>query len=418
MINLLLGAPGGGKSYEAVVYHVIPALEKGRKVITNLPLNVEELEKTFPGCGALIALRPQETTVRPFSTVDWYGDPWRDPEKGFGPLYVIDECHMALPRGGTPRDVDEWFALHRHEGADVLLITQSYGKVSKAVIDLVQTVYRVRKNTIFGSSKTYTRKVQDGVRGEVMNTGMREYNKAYFRYYRSHTMNSGLKSEAEANDIVPIWKHWTVYGALACLLIVAFMLLSGKTKLNPMEVGKPAPGAKLTETTPVPKGAITKPVPVGGAASQMVNNAAEVVKDGIAKLIEPFQGFGLHLAGHTIWQGEEVWYFAVSQNGTKVSGTTSRDLKKAGYIFDAVAPCIGRLTWQDKSRWILCDSPKMVMVATGSEAQGHRAASDGPLVPQRSEERTARPDSALPPQSPSLPLSPAPAFASGVTVER
>jgi zona occludens toxin len=57
VINLLLGAPGGGKSYEATVYHIIPALEKGRKVITNLPLNLEELEKIIPGCSSLIEIR-------------------------------------------------------------------------------------------------------------------------------------------------------------------------------------------------------------------------------------------------------------------------------------------------------------------------------------------------------------------------
>ncbi|EPW3551744.1 zonular occludens toxin domain-containing protein, partial [Pseudomonas aeruginosa] len=38
MINLILGQPGGGKSHEAVVYHVVPALNQGRKVITNLAL--------------------------------------------------------------------------------------------------------------------------------------------------------------------------------------------------------------------------------------------------------------------------------------------------------------------------------------------------------------------------------------------
>ncbi|MBI5918423.1 MAG: hypothetical protein HY849_03485 [Nitrosomonadales bacterium] len=44
MINLLLGPPGGGKSYEATVYHVLPALAKGRKIITNLPLDLDRIE--------------------------------------------------------------------------------------------------------------------------------------------------------------------------------------------------------------------------------------------------------------------------------------------------------------------------------------------------------------------------------------
>ena len=51
MLYAMIGRPGGGKSYEAVVYHVLPALRKGRKVITNLPLIVEmfaALDESFP----------------------------------------------------------------------------------------------------------------------------------------------------------------------------------------------------------------------------------------------------------------------------------------------------------------------------------------------------------------------------------
>ncbi|POB76042.1 zonular occludens toxin domain-containing protein, partial [Vibrio vulnificus] len=40
-------SPGSGKSYESVVYHVIPALKDGRKVVTNLPLNLEHFKQVF-----------------------------------------------------------------------------------------------------------------------------------------------------------------------------------------------------------------------------------------------------------------------------------------------------------------------------------------------------------------------------------
>ncbi|KRS22353.1 hypothetical protein AAY72_03840, partial [Alishewanella sp. WH16-1] len=41
MINGLSGRPGAGKTYEAVVSHILPALKQGRKIITNIPLNVD-----------------------------------------------------------------------------------------------------------------------------------------------------------------------------------------------------------------------------------------------------------------------------------------------------------------------------------------------------------------------------------------
>lgn len=57
MINLLEGVPGSGKSYEAVVYHVLPALKMGRKVITNLPLKLDQFAAIDPGYLDLIELR-------------------------------------------------------------------------------------------------------------------------------------------------------------------------------------------------------------------------------------------------------------------------------------------------------------------------------------------------------------------------
>src|SRR5665811_568267 len=132
MINILLGGPGGGKSYEAVVYHVLPAIMRGRKVITNLPLNIAEFEALEPGCSALIELRQKTLAVkpdeiedegggglmgllskaraakfvdRPFANIEDYATEWRHPEDGMGPLFVIDECHFCLPKFGTARAV-------------------------------------------------------------------------------------------------------------------------------------------------------------------------------------------------------------------------------------------------------------------------------------------------------------------------
>lgn len=222
MINLLIGPPGGGKSYEAVVFHVLPTLEQGRKVITNLPLNIAEIAKIEPRAPALIEMRTKSRKAgcEVFGDVSDYGDDWRDPETGQGALYVIDECHKPLPRGSTPRTVDEWYAEHRHEGADVLLMTQSYGKISKAITDQVQTLYRVKKMTVFGKPTHYIRKVQDGVRGEVMSTAERKYEERFYKLYKSHTRSLSAVLEADARDISPAYKQFyrasIVVTALGC----------------------------------------------------------------------------------------------------------------------------------------------------------------------------------------------------------
>ncbi len=69
MINILIGPPGGGKSYEAVVHHVLPALANGRKVITNLPLQMNRIAAIDASFVPLIEIRMKTLASKP--VVDW-----------------------------------------------------------------------------------------------------------------------------------------------------------------------------------------------------------------------------------------------------------------------------------------------------------------------------------------------------------
>lgn len=330
MINLLLGNPGGGKSYESVAFHIIPAvIERKRKVVTNLPLCLDMWEQYFPGSTKLIEIRtPYKVGDRlhqPFSRLDDYQDDWKDAETGVGCLYIIDECHKALPRQGTPVAVEEWYAEHRHTGSDVLLITQSYGKINSAIRDLVQVVYRCKKAVAFGSSDRYIRKVQDGIRGEVVNTSIREYEKKYFPLYKSHTKSDSAVQEAFASDIVPIWKRWPFRGAAICAVLfvgmVAYNLTSGDD---------PAPQVEPAQAT------YTEPQPVQQPAQEP---SPKAVPRGPDKKMHPFDGSTMHLQamiyGHRYRDGVEVEYLSgyvtIAQNGQPIRRVSFRDLWDSGY---------------------------------------------------------------------------------------
>lgn len=329
MINLLLGQPGGGKSYESVAFHVIPAVvEKKRKVITNLPLLLDMWEQFFPGSTKLIEIRGSYRhdgkLYRPFSREEDYQDDWKDPETGVGPLYIIDECHKSLPRQGTPVTVEEWYAEHRHTGADILLITQSYGKINAAIRDAVQVVYRCKKATAFGSNDKYIRKVQDGIRGEVVNISIREYEKKYFPLYKSHTKSNDSVQEAFASDIVPLWKRWPFKGAAICAVIVC-----GMTAWNLLRDGKHVP---------------VKPAPAVVVVSPQVKASAPPPKEeaqprGPDKRMHPYDGSAMHLQalvyGKRYREGKEEQflsgYVTISQNGQPIRRVSFRDLWDAGY---------------------------------------------------------------------------------------
>jgi zona occludens toxin len=352
MINFLLGRPGGGKSYEAVVYHVIPALEKGRKVITNLPLDLarfSEIDATWP---ALIELRTMgKDAVRPFSLPQHYGDPWRHPDDGSGPFYVIDECHLAMPAGGTVREVEEWYSLHRHESADVLLITQSYGKVSKSIRELCQVSYWVSKNTALGMAWSYTRKVRDGLRGEFVNEGQRYYKKRYFALYKSHTRGGG--AELGASDMKPIWQHWSFKGAALALLVVAYLFVSGKVHVpwsrQSREAAPVAAGSKPPAKVTVQNQPGRQP-----GAPKLAAQAGASKSDP-----EPYADRGLHIAGRLRMGGRDRLVVVVSQNGQLVTVTDSDALKRAGYAVEVLDDCVAQVRYGGRTRALICDAPQI-----------------------------------------------------------
>jgi zona occludens toxin len=363
MINLTLGQPGGGKSYEAVAFHIIPAIVRGRKVITNLSLNVDVFEQYFPGARQLIEIRGAVFTesglVRPFSLASHYGDTWKHPEDGVGPLYVIDECHLALPLRGTPVGVEEWYSLHRHELADVLLITQSYGKINKAIRDLVQLVYRCKKATAFGSSDRYIRKVQDGLRGEVVNTSIRKYEAKYFPLYKSHTLSGAAATEYSANDVIPYWKRWPFKGA-ALMMILAICVVVHQ----------------LTKSKPEPKQAVaTISAPRAAPVVQEQSKPAEPPKPpvesrGPDKKMHPYDGQPLHLVATLVGRrpnasGElEQWVggYVSLGDGVQVKTISFDDLRQTGYEITYLSPTVVSLMYKGYDvGYVVADVPRQSM---------------------------------------------------------
>lgn len=231
MINLIIGRPGGGKSYEAVKYHILPAIKAGRKIITNLPLNLDMFVQVFGAdVSKLITIVKTEyddfgNLNRPFSKVEDYQDEWRSEDGAIAPLVVVDEAHMVIPTTGTDIKLLEFLSMHRHYGYDIIYISQSDRKLHRDVRDMVQMQYRCSKNTALGSQQTYTQKVQDGCRGAVVNTNQRRYEESIFKFYKSHTGSNKQVSEAMAADVRPLWKSWMVIGSALFISLAIGMFI-------------------------------------------------------------------------------------------------------------------------------------------------------------------------------------------------
>lgn len=402
MINGLEGIPGSGKSYEAVAYHVLDSLQKGRLVVTNLPLFVDMFAAINPEYRKLIELRVRpapirgtwdasrvETdehgnmsgeafrlfedghveqpapSVRTFGHVWDYYHPWKD-AKGNGPLFVVDECHVPLPKIGTDPQVVEWFKLHRHFNADVLLMTQNFRRICADISDLLAMLVKCRKADILGDSGSYIRKVHGGYRGAVISTETRKYNPAYFKLYKSHTQGNSVAEQA-ASDVSPFLVKfnrfkWFVVSVAVGMCVWAFWPTPQKAKpaaaaAKPAWLveaernkGKPLLPANYSDPEPVAqKLAVAAP----GGKTQPVGTPAEIP--------EPYATKGLHVNGFIRMGGKTQYMLTVSENGATIGSVSESELVRAGYVFHGVSDCVATVQWRDRVRSITCDAPALTL---------------------------------------------------------
>ncbi len=394
MINGLEGIPGSGKSYEAVVYHVLPALQRGRLVITNLPLVVEMFAAVNPDYRDLIELRTRtqpirgtwdaervdekgngnafelfedghtekpEVKVSLFGHVWDYWSEWKHPKTGQGPLFIIDECHVGMPKLGTDPQVIEWYKLHRHFNADVLLGTQNFRDMNSSIAGLLAILIKVRKADILGKADHYIRKTHGGYRGAVVSTEERKYKPEFFKFYRSHTQGNSV-GESAAQDMSPfIVKFnrfkWAVLALAGVSCVWAFWPEPDKPKAV---VKRPA--APQFATTPPTSQNVSRVVadPVG-TVTGMVSKHASDQPTGVNEFPEPYGLKGLHVMGQITMKGKTVYVLAVSQNGMQITTVTSSELQEIGYKWKALTDCAASLQWKEKVRALTCDSPQMTV---------------------------------------------------------
>lgn len=407
MITGLEGIPGSGKSYEAVVYHVLPALQAGRKVITNLPLNIEAFAALDPSYPGLIEVRtrpaprlgdwnaaniaeqeafqlwpdrepePQPENVFTFGTVWDFYSTWRGP-KGEGPLFVIDECHVALPKVGTPDHVVQWFKLHRHYNADVLLMTQSFRDINQPIAQLLASLIKCRKADILGKADRYIRKVHAGYRGAEIQRGERPYKAQYFQLYRSNTQSTA-SAEASAQDVAPFVVkfrrfQWLYFIAAALYVLWAFWPQDGVNVWGMRTA--PPPQAQQRATLAAAPAQQGHEAPARQDAPRPQEPPQEAPPPAP---IEPLQGKALHITGALVQSGRDLTVFVVSMDGRRIFDTTSAELEQAGYYWRRINHCMGWLTFEGTRRPVTCDAPALndgsqgrpLVIDSGTGASSH-----------------------------------------------
>jgi len=215
------GLPGSGKSYNSVANVIKPALENGRRVVTNIPLNAEVLDELG-----------YSERVHQFDSGDYADVQFvvKHIAPHHGAVYVLDECWRLWPSGlqqsKMPKDQQQWLAEHRHHTGDdgytdeIVLVTQRLAQLAAPVRTLIESQYQHVKLTKAGSSKSFTVKVYSGGdpnprEADMVNQLHGRYSPKVFRWYQSHTQaKTDTALEATADKRANVFRSPKFLGAL------------------------------------------------------------------------------------------------------------------------------------------------------------------------------------------------------------
>jgi len=223
MIIGFAGTPGSGKTYEAVK-KITDNLMKGRVVYTNIDGMSDpeclEMIKCYCELSDLAITRQLH-----FLEEDQLADFWMHIQPGC--LVVLDEVQKVFSsrewQSAKNNQFASWASTHRHNGFDVVLISQNVERIDSAVRSLLEWTYVFRKVNFFGGAvqKKYLcySYAGDDTSGNPLKKQVRTYSQLVFRCYKSYV--SGDVKELGIMQHVNVLKHPVFF---AIPLVFAFTL--------------------------------------------------------------------------------------------------------------------------------------------------------------------------------------------------
>lgn len=284
-IEAYVGLPGHGKSYGVVEHVIIPSIKEGRHVVTNIPLQCDDLIADFGAPGAQITQLPE----------DWFERPDMGDFIPSGSVAVLDELWRRWPAGLKANNAlladKSLLAEHRHRVDDkgrsmrIVLVTQDLSQVASWVRILVEQTYKMTKLTAIGSTKKFRVDIYLGAptgqnipKSRLIRQTFGQYRKEIYRYYSSATQSAtgNVGDESKADKRGTIWRSpliiFSIVGPLTLGPILVWWLygyfMSGFGMAEKVEAdqSEALPAESFTLVNPPPP----SPVTVGTAVSPVV----------------------------------------------------------------------------------------------------------------------------------------------------
>lgn len=355
MLLYYIGIPGSGKSHDLVVSELFPALEAGRKVYTNMPLQMEALAERYPQAWDLVELvEPREDGTPAFALGDDLERmaAWKHlTVKGLGPLLLIDEARRAFPAVGqsekwkVPDSTKQWFCEHRHDGARVVLATQQYKFVESTIRGNVQKVVWIRniehtgvpflwlvKPLIFRGD--YFRRIYNGSEAPTERRKpdlieSRWYRKDVFAVYNSYMRGGGPVKEH--GQTLPVGKRAALVALTFGAILAWHFFGPSDSSASPGLAGAPS---AVAATAALPPHSSVQPGTTGGGGSVAAR--------------PPLSGRAASYGGYVAVDGDTYPLLRIDGASYSVVG-----LRALGYGVEWLGESHGLLLTYQGQRWLL-----------------------------------------------------------------
>ncbi|NTV93905.1 MAG: Zonular occludens toxin [Thiobacillus sp.] len=315
-INAYTGLQGSGKSYEAVLMVVVPAIRVGRRVVTNINGISESeiyyyLEKRGGDAsrfGTVVHVSNDDVTRPGFFPAE--AKPDEPSVVRRGDLVVIDEAWRFW---GTdekmPKEHMEFFRMHRQYvdpvtgvTCDVALILQSISDLHRTLKAVVELHSRTTKLKTVGTPTRYRVELFEGARvtkAAKFDTLLRKYEPDVFPLYKSYQGIAGNETAIDSRQ--NIFKNPRVWamGVLSLLMFVGsiWTLYYIYGRLTHKKATEPAERPVATNTAPL-QGAVSGAQSAPAATSLRIAGIAMVRGQPFVALVDQSGRIRLEAAGN------------------------------------------------------------------------------------------------------------------------
>jgi len=273
------GLPGSGKSYGVVENVIAPALKAKRRVVTNIPMDVQAVESEgWPG------------TLEVVATDDVLAPGWFSAVPG-GSVVVLDELWRVWPSGlkavNVPEEQKSFLAEHRHRvgldgfSMEIVYVTQDLGQIAAFARQLVDQTVRVVKLSAVGADKRYRVDFYQGAQtgqnppeSRRLRQTFGSYRPEVWRLYQSHTQSASgaAGTESRVDSRGSALRSWSIRWGLPLAAVMIFVgSWGGYSALrDPVGVLDRAPAPEPRRVAGQASSAGAAPLPVSASAGRAV----------------------------------------------------------------------------------------------------------------------------------------------------